>query len=253
MNAPLLEFGPFRLDPVRRLLWRDSELIPLKSKAFQTLLVLLENQGRVMDKDELMKLVWPDAIVEENTLNKNISALRRALGESAGENRYIVTVPGKGYSFVAGVREISNGEATEDLVVATHTVSRVITSEEVTETTPPFPSTEVTEARMLPASRISRRYRWAVAGGLVIFVAALGIFLYVRRSPEKFAPGPPVNSIAVLPLKTLGMVDADTYLGLGVADRLITKLSSLRQIQVRPTSAIIRFANSNQDSVTAAP
>src|SRR5437667_480851 len=132
MDAPqshLFEFGPFHLDPVRRLLWRDTEAIPLKSKTFQTLLVLVENQGRVLEKDELMHLVWPDAIVEENTLNKNISSLRHALGETAGENRYIVTVPGRGYSFVAGVREVA--DTATDLVVETHTVARIVTEEEV--------------------------------------------------------------------------------------------------------------------------
>jgi len=207
MNAPVLEFGPFRLDPVRRLLWRDSEPIPLKSKAFQTLLVLIENQGRVMDKDKLMQLVWPDAIVEENTLNKNISSLRRALGESAGENRYILTVPGKGYSFVAGVREVSDDDSVEDLVVATHTISRVITSEEVTESTTPSQVTEAATVRLLPARRASisgiARNRWVLIGALVFLVAALGMLLYVRRWREKSAAVPPVNSIAVLPLKTL--------------------------------------------------
>jgi len=254
----VLEFGPFRLDPVRRLLWRGSELIPLKSKTFQTLLVLVENQGRMMSKDELMKLVWPDAIVEENTLNKNISSLRRALGETAGENRYIVTVPGKGYSFVAGVRQVNNGDDLEDVVIATHTVARVITSEEVTEAgTPGSPQvTEATSVHLLPAQSAAvssiKKYRWALVGALVICVAAAGILLYVRGSRKKPTPAPPVNSIAILPLKTLGMTDADSYMGLGVADGLITKLSTLRQVQVRPTSAIIRFTNTSQDSVTAA-
>src|SRR5438552_16605608 len=131
MDSPqshLLEFGPFRLDPVRRLLWRDTEAIPLKSKTFQTLLVLVENQGKVLEKDELMRLVWPDAIVEENTLNKNISSLRHALGETAGENRYIVTVPGRGYSFVAGVRGVA--AAGTDLVGETRTGSRILTQQE---------------------------------------------------------------------------------------------------------------------------
>ncbi|MFN2578640.1 MAG: winged helix-turn-helix domain-containing tetratricopeptide repeat protein [Pyrinomonadaceae bacterium] len=259
MDSPqsrLLEFGPFRLDPVRRLLWRESEAIPLKSKAFQTLLVLVENQGKVLEKDELMKSVWPDAIVEENTLNKNISSLRHALGESAGENRYIVTVPGRGYSFVAGVREIN--DAPENLLVATHTVSRIITHEKVT-TEPMQTAALVTEAstpRPLPDAgglvSAIQRHRRAAGVAVLVLLAAVGTVLYLRYGRNKSGFEPPLNSIAVLPLKQLGSGDTDAYLGLGMTDGLITKLGSLRQIQVRPTSAIIKYGNSNQDSVAAA-
>ena len=97
------DFGEFRLDPVRRVLRRGSETVAVTPKAFDTLLVLIEGRDRVMEKDELMRRVWPDAIVEEVGLAKNISALRKALGERLGEHRYIVTVPGRGYRFVADV------------------------------------------------------------------------------------------------------------------------------------------------------
>src|ERR1700728_1794288 len=100
----LYEFGEFRLDAARRVLTRLDEPLRLNSKAFETLLVLVRNRSRVVSKDELMQVLWPDTFVEEVNLAQNISALRKALGESPGENRFIATLPGKGYQFVCEVR-----------------------------------------------------------------------------------------------------------------------------------------------------
>jgi len=186
------EFGPFRLDPRKRLLWREGEVVPLKSKVFETLLALVENRGRVLEKDELMRLIWPDAVVEENSLNKNISQLRQLLGESAAERNYIVTVPGRGYNFVAGVREVAAGG--EEMIIATRTRVTIRQEEELEE----------------PAAR----------------------------------------SIAVLPFRWLGAESGDDYLGLGIADALITRLSRLRRMVVRPTSAIVHYAAQRQDAAT---
>ena len=100
------EFGRFRLDPVKRRLLRDGEPVRLTPKAFDTLLILIESSGRTIEKDDLMHRVWPDAVVEENNLNQNISALRRILGDSREESRYIATIPGFGYRFVAEVAKV---------------------------------------------------------------------------------------------------------------------------------------------------
>src|ERR1044072_2116651 len=101
----LYEFGAFRLDPSKRRLLRDGEPVQLAPKAFDTLLALVRQSGRTGEKDELLREVWPDAAVEENNLNQNITALRKSLGDSRHESRYIATVPGLGYRFVADVRE----------------------------------------------------------------------------------------------------------------------------------------------------
>ncbi len=99
------EFGDFRLDSRRRLLSRrNGAVVSLTAKAFDTLVYLVEHEGVVLPKDELMRAVWADTAVEENNLNQNISILRRALGEGRGDHRYIATVPGLGYKFVASVR-----------------------------------------------------------------------------------------------------------------------------------------------------
>src|SRR5215471_994048 len=111
MNEPKshnYEFGDFRVDTARRqLLRRGGEVLPLKPKVFDTLLYLLQHSGSVVEKEELMRAIWPDAFVEENNLNQNVSKLRRMLGESRGENRFIVTVPGRGYRFAAEVKALA--------------------------------------------------------------------------------------------------------------------------------------------------
>src|SRR5678815_5326128 len=108
MSEPLpafYEFGPFSVDAGKRLLLRHGEPVPLAPKVLETLLVLIEARERVLSKDELLKQVWGDTIVEEGGLARNVSVLRKALGEKPEDHRYIVTVPARGYRFVADVRE----------------------------------------------------------------------------------------------------------------------------------------------------
>ena len=107
MTHPLsqfYEFGPFCVDASQRLLARDGTPVPLTPKVFDTLLHLLQRSGTALAKDELMRAIWPDTVVEENNLNQNISILRRVLGDGRSEHRYIATVPGHGYQFVAEVK-----------------------------------------------------------------------------------------------------------------------------------------------------
>src|SRR5262245_27775230 len=110
-HATLYKFDAFQLDAVRRVLLRDEQAVQLPSRAFDVLLALLENSQSVLDKDELMRLVWGDRVVEENNLTRHISTLRRALDEGPNDHRYIVTVPGHGYSFVAPVEKVSTNGA----------------------------------------------------------------------------------------------------------------------------------------------
>src|SRR5262249_52762695 len=105
----IYEFGPFRLDAAEHLLLRDGESVSLTPKAFDLLLALVERHGRLLEKEDLMKKVWPDTIVEEANLASNISLLRKALGDGENGHRYIETVPKRGYRFVAQVREQAAG------------------------------------------------------------------------------------------------------------------------------------------------
>src|SRR6185436_6625548 len=105
------EFGRFRLKSDERVLLRGQEFVPLTPKAFDILLTLLENDGRIVNKDDLMRKVWPNTFVEEGNLTQNVSLLRKALGESATGPQFIETVPRRGYRFVAPVsRRIGDGQ-----------------------------------------------------------------------------------------------------------------------------------------------
>src|SRR6266498_2402411 len=105
LTRHLYDFGRFRLDAKERLLLHDREIVPLTPKAFDMLLALVENSGHLLEKNELMQRLWPDSFVEEGSLAQNISLLRKALGESESQ-KFIETVPRRGYRFVASVREL---------------------------------------------------------------------------------------------------------------------------------------------------
>lgn len=124
-------FGEFEIDADHRLLLKRGEAVPLNSKTFDLLLTLAENHGRVLSKNDLLDKVWENQFVEENNLTVHVAALRKALGETKNEHRFIVTVPGKGYQFVAELDGTTNG----DIVVESRRVERIVVEEEIEEQT----------------------------------------------------------------------------------------------------------------------
>jgi DNA-binding winged helix-turn-helix (wHTH) protein len=120
----LYEFGPFRVDPDQQVLLRDGKPVPVTPKAFDTLLILIRNSREVVSKDELMKAVWPDAFVEESNLAQNVFVLRKALGDTPDDRRYIVTLPGRGYRFAMEVRTVQ--QHADDVVITSHSRSQVL-------------------------------------------------------------------------------------------------------------------------------
>jgi Tol biopolymer transport system component/DNA-binding winged helix-turn-helix (wHTH) protein len=144
----LYEFGPFRINEAERVLLREDEVVPLPPKAFELLLVLVQRTGHVLSKDELMSRVWPDSIVEEANLSHNIYRLREALGAKESGERYIETIPRRGYRFVDPVR--MRDDPPVELIVAEHTRAHIVIEEEETVTangdSAPRPTT-VTERR----------------------------------------------------------------------------------------------------------
>lgn len=240
------EFGPFRLDATEHVLFRDGAVVPLKPKVFDTLLVLVENNGHVIGKDELMKTLWPDTVVEENNLNQNISVLRRALGDGENAVQYIETLPRRGYRFVASVRESRDQSA--DLVLEKHTLSSVVIEVEEHEDR----SVETNDLLLRPAPR--RRW-WTrgqvLAGAALIAAMTVAGYFFVSSNSKRPETVSTIKSIAVLPFKTLGADGGDEYLGLGMTDALITRLGSIDQVIVRPTSAVRRYAAQEQDPIAA--
>ncbi len=236
-------FGPFHLDTGRRRLLRDGVLVPLQPKDFETLLVLVQHCARVVAKEELIERLWPDAIVEEANLSQHIYVLRKALGEGAHDHSYIVTVPGRGYRFVAPVTEWC--EAEEELFLAQRTRTHLVI-EETEEGRGDTGIGEHGEKTFLP---VRSRRRVVVTGALLVGLVVVLAGWWMTRAPEPVRPA--IRSIAVLPFKSLQATGGDEYLGLGLADTLITKLSGLRQLIVRPTSAMLKYNHAAQDPLAA--
>jgi DNA-binding winged helix-turn-helix (wHTH) protein/TolB-like protein/Tfp pilus assembly protein PilF len=234
-NLCIFDFGDFRLDAARRLLLKGDDRQPVKltSKAFDTLLYMVLHAGTIVSKDELMRAVWPDTVVEENNLSQNVFAIRRALGEKQGENRYIATVPGRGFNFVAAVTSLTGGDTAA-----------------VTEGAVPEVGLEAVSRVIIPV-RDQSAFRWTRLGIVVgLIMAALGGAAYYGWRVST-VPVMPVRVMAVLPFKPLLVENRDETLELGMADALITKLSNLRRIIVRPLASARRYGGIDQDPLAA--
>ena len=225
------EFGCFRLDPTERRLLCDGRPISLTPKAFHTLVILVQNCGHVLGKDELIKEVWPGTFVEEGGLTRNISVLRKVLREDPSGRVFIETVPKRGYRFVAQVRRaaFSHSPGTAEL----------------------SPGVHATLVEQGP-TRTDRGFWWAALtiGALVATLSLLP--LVWRRGVSGPTAIQRAQSVAVLPFQTWGVRADQDYLGLGMADALITRLSRVDRITVRPTVAISRYTNRERDSLAAA-
>jgi DNA-binding winged helix-turn-helix (wHTH) protein/TolB-like protein/Flp pilus assembly protein TadD len=251
----LYEFGRFRLDSEERLLLRDEEIVPLTPKAFDLLLALVENSGHLLEKEELMQRLWPDSFVEEGSLAQNVSLLRKTLVES-DDQRFIETVPRRGYRFVVPVRELQDDAA---LRVQEHSQTAIVgeASQEPGISERFAEAGQVGEREALAASSrvnepLRRRPKQAVLVASLALAVVVAVLLYflVLRKPEQGA-GRAIKSIAVLPFKSLGADGADEYLGVGIAETLTTRLSSLKLLTVRPTSAVLKYTASEQGTVVA--
>ena len=228
-QSQTFDFGPFRLDRAERTLWKGHERITLTPKAFDTLVVLVERNGRLVEKDELIKAVWPDSFVEEANLTNNIWTLRKALAVDG--QSFIETVPKRGYRFTGDVRQAS---VVNDAVMERHTRATVVTEEQES----------VVESRWITRPTV------AVAACLFLLVAVFFVFARPWSSDGAPAVVAAPRSIAVLPVKPIGNDPKEEYLSLGLADALITRLGNVNQLVVRPTSAIRRYEIPVVDPVT---
>ncbi|MGH9161936.1 MAG: winged helix-turn-helix domain-containing protein [Vicinamibacteraceae bacterium] len=178
-------FGPHTVDPLKGLLWRDDALIPLTPRSFEVLVALIENRGRLIEKDELLKWVWPNTVVEENNLARHICTLRKALQERPDQHEYIVTVPGHGYRFVAQVVEA--GEPVDGHPEA---VAHAPTAREVKHA----PSTAPAEVAAHPRHSTAASVRlWPGRAMLAVAIAAAGVIstLVALDGPRSGTPAPP--------------------------------------------------------------
>jgi DNA-binding winged helix-turn-helix (wHTH) protein len=248
------EFGQFRLDAEKHRLWRAGQLVPLPPKAIEALLVLVQNPGQPLEREALMQAVWADTFVEDANLTVAISNLRKALGQNGASAEYIETVPRVGYRFVADVREVTEEPA--PLIVEKRTLSRTVIEEEFVHDEPHVQEnidTSISRRAIsweMPA--FISQHATASLVAVITLTLALGALLYLRANrPTSRGTITSIRSIAVLPPKALSGKADNAPLCLGVADALITRLGGLRRVVVRPTSAIVRYVDGNQDSVNA--
>jgi DNA-binding winged helix-turn-helix (wHTH) protein/TolB-like protein/Flp pilus assembly protein TadD len=253
----IYEFGSYRIDAAKRLLFRDGEVVPLTPKCFEILVALVENRGAVIDKESLMKRVWPDSFVEEGNLTYNISILRKALGERAGERQYIATVPGRGYQFVATVNPFSLGSAEEALngPAIDQTSQRVEKPHQQGEANAQRPEqnghgTSMDYAQRIDSSinatRLSTegtpasfgRYRLVFITVALATIAVIGAVGYLRSGGSTSEP---IRKLAVLPLINGSDGQDLEYLSEGISESLINSLSQLAGVKVIARTSSFKY------------
>jgi len=273
------EFGRFRLDTRERVLLRDRDLVPLTPKVFEILLALVEQNGHVVEKDYLMKRVWPDTFVEEGNLTQNVSLLRKALGETTGGLHYIETISRRGYRFVAAVKEWSeNGENHQESPAVVQNDLTLNQSDHLS----PKPLADVThfarpnseavgllsleqpEAGVgvrnapsdLGAAITSRgptsgfgKQGTAFAIGVVL-IALAGVVYFTGRGKAGNAGAGPIESIAVLPFLDEASGVETEHLNDKIAESLINSLSKLPKLRVVPRSMVANYKGQNIDPRT---
>ncbi len=249
------EFGPFRLEPFEHTLWRDGRPVPLRPKVFDILLVLVERHGHLVEKDELMQVVWLEQFVEEGNLNKNISMLRQALGE--GGASYIETVPKRGYRFVAAVRTVKEDGDAESVVEAHTSASRIVEEEpddeppaadcgaRVAEAVVVKPTMETPAASAQLAGKFERRLKsraLLAAAAVIIVLAAVAYIFYTARGGKEA-----IDSVAVLPfVNESGNPDME-YLSDGISESLINILSQLPGVKVIARNSSFKYKGKDVD------
>ena len=240
-NPPkIYAFGSFRLEVAERRLLRDGDPVILTPRLFDLLALLVENHGHLMEKEKLLKALWPDSFVEEANLNVNISALRRALGESPTESQFIETVPRRGYRFVALVSDVVPDAATEP---QKKDVNANLTERGAVPAVAHQRKVETSQKRH------SRWVLWSSALFVMLVAVSLVSWRFAHRPGSTAAA--PVRTLAVLPFRPLTGVSTDPALEVGMADALITRLSNSQQLVVRPTSSVLRYSGAETNALAA--
>ena len=227
MNAQLkhfYEFGEFRLEPSRRKFYQRGTMVPLTPKVFDLLVVLVQNHGRVLEKRYLLDEVWSDVIVEEHSLTQAISVLRKIVGDKPNNHNYIKTIPGCGYQFISPVKEVIEEDERGT------SIERI---ESVPQTRRPW-----SKSVLVPVfvSRTLARRSYFAATFLLIGICAgiLPPWLSSKANRISSVGRAPVTSIAVKPFHSADKESCKTGLSGTVTDAVVTKLSQLDGVTVRP-------------------
>jgi len=218
----VFRFGPFSIDESEHQLLRDGVPISVTTKAFETLLLLVQRSGHLVEKAEIIQAVWPNSFVEEGNLSVTIHMLRKALGDDGGEFKFIETVAKRGYRFVGDAREVTPSESQ--------------------------PPPNIGNTSLLPeVARRSGSSTRIILGITFLTLVGMTVVLSVVRAWKQNEAGIKIRSLAVLPFRTWNPNVTEDYFRMGLADAIITKLASTGQIIVRPTSAVLKYADSPPD------
>jgi TolB-like protein/DNA-binding winged helix-turn-helix (wHTH) protein/Flp pilus assembly protein TadD len=202
-------------------------------KAYEVLVLLVQRHGHLVEKEEMLKQIWAEKFVEESNVAQNIHHLRKALDEGEQGLKFIETVPGRGYRFIASVREVRN----EEYADWTTTEPSLIENLEPQQTN---------DDAGVAAVRSQLRPRHLVP--IAVIVAAFALLIWIGVSSRNASKSQTsFRSFAVLPFKPLGNESSDELLGMGMADALITRLSNNPQFPVLPTSSVFKFTGREQD------
>jgi len=243
------EFGPFRLDPNRHRLFRGDEVVALSPKAIETLILLVTNRGKLLERETLMDALWPHVIVEDANLTVAVSQLRKALNQNGDNAEFIETIPRVGYRFVADICEVIEEPA--PLILEERTRLQPIADNAEangTTTAPPELQTKISLlTKQRPPFRMQRRSIVALALCLTIAVAAIA-YRFVRSGSSA-----PVNisSVAVLPLKNLTGDPNAEYLSDGITESIISELSKVPELRVISRASVFIFKGKEIDPTEA--
>lgn len=252
----IYRFSDFTLDAGEHRLLQGSREIYLPPRTFETLLYLVNHHGHLVKKNELLETLWADSFVTENALTRCIKEVREALADDFHQPRYIRTVHRVGYKFIADVEEITPPSdddekgvaATEVVAIKSLTNERPGESADVAERVVTLPEPVHDQAKQKSRSRLSAR---TVLLASIVAIALFGLGLLYYSRPSQVTPAPQITSLAVLPFKPLAAESRDESLELGMADTLITTLGKMRQITVRPISAVRKYTALDQDALQA--
>lgn len=247
------EFGSIRLDATNRLIYQNGVSLGVQPRVVDTLLVLVKNANQIVDKDTLLDAVWHDAAVEEGGLKRNVSLLRKALGD---EGRFIETLPKRGYRFTAEVKE-SWEEAPfyeiEEVVLQRRATLKITHEEEVTDTNVSARSAAVGTQTITVPTAAKRRFVYSlrVLALPAVALAIVGGFYFFRGSGNNAtaSASAPIRTIAILPLRNLDKNLQNSF-ALGLTDALISRLGKFNRLTVRPFSAVEKFDEGRKDALT---
>jgi len=242
----IYRFGSNELQPAERVLFHEGHPVNLTPKAFDLLVFLVERTGHLCQKDQLMKALWPDSFVEEGNLAVMVSLLRKALGDERGHQQYIETVSKSGYRFIAPVENLA-----DHIEVGPPQVeNRDENDHPHAAAVPSRPDVSMPVISRFPGSSAWRLITLAA----IVAITALFLARFVKVTggiANPPASAPTIGSLAVLPFQTVGEKVGQAYIGIAMADAVITKLGHSGKIVIRPTSAVQKYATLPQDSRTA--